>query len=554
SGAAYFDNVYLGTNPPAENAAERTAPDSRTAPSRDAAPTQADSGGALSAAVDVNAKRELRPIPATLYGANIEWIWNGDGLWDSNRNELNPEIVRLTRDVGTSLLRFPGGVFANFYHWKDGVGPQSSRRTTEHTPGGPKSVHVFGTDEALAFASRVGARLMITVNASTGTPEEAAEWVRYVNGKNQPGRRVDYWEIGNELYIGAVTPAEYAKRFLQFAHAMRAADPSIRLGAIADDNYGRTIPHKYPDWAGRVLSEAGNEIDFLSVHNGYAPILASDNGWDTRTVYSAMLAAPILMKKSLDDIAGKIQRYAPAGRASHIKIAVTEWGPLFQGTPKDRFVDHVKTLGSGLFAASAMKAFIESPQTDIANFFKLVDPLYAGWIAPRGGGYVPTGPYYALEMYTRHFGGVAVESDVKSPAYRSVSVGWVDAVQSVPYLDVVSSRSGDGRTLYVLAINKNFDQPVRAKIQLHGFEPSGNATQWVFNGTGIGANLGSTPVAVPGVKWARQAVDEKNPRFDRGGPGEIHLTSAPLGNVSASFEYAFPAHSVTSLEIGGRLR
>jgi alpha-N-arabinofuranosidase len=217
-------------------------------------------------------------------------------------------------------------------------------------------------------------------------------------------------------------------------------------------------------------------------------------------------------------------------------------------------VDHVKTLGSGLFVADAIKTFIESPQTDIANFFKLVDPLYAGWIGLRKGEYVPTGPYYAFEMYTRHFGDVAVKTDVDSPAYRSVSVGWVDAVQAVPYLDVISSRSSDGHTLYLLAINKSFDQPLRGRIRLRGFQPQGKATAWVLNGTGIDANTGTSPVAVPGVKWVRQATDESNPHFERGGAGEIEVTSALLQRTGESFEYTFPAHSVTSLEIGGRLR
>ncbi|MGH9665869.1 MAG: alpha-L-arabinofuranosidase C-terminal domain-containing protein, partial [Bryobacteraceae bacterium] len=550
SGAAHFDDVYLGTRPPADGAEAGVAPGGAVV----SAP-----GGPLTATVDVNAGREIRKIPSMLYGANIEWVWNANGLWDPEHKQINPQATRLTRELGVTLLRYPGGVFANYYHWKDGIGPEGSRKETEHTPGGPKSVHVFGTDEALSFAEQTGGHLMITVNALTGTPEEAADWVRYVNGKGQANRHVDYWEIGNELYIGqgkkkGLTPDEYASRFLEFARAMRAADPSIRLGAITDDNYGRTIPHAYRNWTERILSKAGQQIDFLSVHNAYAPVIPGDGGRDVRTVYAAMLAAPSLIRQSLDDVAAKIKRYAPAGRGSHIKIAVTEWGPLFQGTPKDRFVDHVKTLGSGLFVASTLKAFIESPDTDIANFFKLMDPLYAGWIGQRNGAYVPTGPYYALQMYTRHFGEVSVQSNAESPTYRSVSVGWVDAVQSVPYLDVIASRSADGRKLYVLTINKNFDQPVRAKIQLHGFQPGGNATQWVLNGTGIGANTGSKPVAVPGIRWAKQAEDSKNPRFDRGGPGEIKLTSSPLSNTGESFEYTFPAHSVTSLEIGGRLR
>jgi hypothetical protein len=89
-------------------------------------------------------------------------------------------------------------------------------------------------------------------------------------------------------------------------------------------------------------------------------------------------------------------------------------------------------------------------------------------------------------------------------------------------------------------------------VTLRGFAPDGRGTAWTVNGTGIDANTGTAPVQTSGVKWARQASDETNGRFERGGPAEVTLTSAALGSLSATFDYTFPAHSVTSLEIGGK--
>src|SRR6185295_19383109 len=177
--------------------------------------------------ITIDAGNEVRRIPRTIYGSNIEWIWNGDGLWNAEKKALDADLVRLTRDAGIPVLRFPGGVFADFYHWRDGIGPQGSRRQTAHSPGGPQSVHAFGTDEALAFAKATGSELLITVNAGTGTAEEAADWVRYIN-KSSGGPRVAYWEIGNELYIKdpkfvSITPAVYLRRVSEFARAMREA-------------------------------------------------------------------------------------------------------------------------------------------------------------------------------------------------------------------------------------------------------------------------------------------------------------------------------------------
>ena len=539
SGAAYIDDLFAGTEPP---------------PSAAAPPAEKPRGD-LAATISVDAASVGRRIPRTLYGMNIEWIWNGNGLWNPQTRSADADLVALTRDLGVTLLRFPGGIFSDFYHWKDGVGPQDQRKKTRHLPGdSSSSVNTFGTDEALAFADQVGARLLITVNAGTGTAQEAADWVRYVNGK---GRRVEYWEVGNEIYVkmghpgfekSTMKPEEYGRKFLEFAKAMREADPGIKVGGIGDENYGALSPRAYGDWTSKVLEIAGGQMDFLSVHNGYAPVLVQDKGQSLRRIYAAMLAAPELVSQSLATAAGKLATLG-GDRASHIRLAVTEWGPYFQMTPDGRFVDHVKTLGSALYVAGAMRAFLDSPQTDIATGFKLNDELYQGWIGKRGGKWVPKAPYYALQMYTKHFGDVLVKSQTKVDTFDTQPAGLVDALSAVPYLDVVASLSADRRTLFLLAINKSFDAAARADISLANWHPAGQGTAWTLNGTGIDANTGTQLFQAPGVKWARQASDESNPRFDAGGPNEVGVTRSDVTNAAARFTYSFPAHSVTVLEL-----
>ena len=198
---------------------------------------------------------------------------------------------------------------------------------------------------------------------------------------------------------------------------MRAADPCIKIGAILDENYGASIPHAYSTWSEEVLPLVGQEVDFVSIHNGYAPAVVDPGDLDLETIYAAMLAAPVLIESSLERVSGKIQRLVP-DRASEIKIAITEWGPFFHLVPESPYVDHIKTLGSGLYVASVLKMFIQSPQVEIANFFKLADALFMGWIGPRQGQWVPKAPYYAFQMYTQHFGEVLVQSETTSPAYK----------------------------------------------------------------------------------------------------------------------------------------
>lgn len=416
------------------------------------------------------------------------------------------------------------------------------------------SVHNFGTDEALAFADQTGSHLLITVNAGTGSAEEAADWVRYVN---KPARRVEYWEVGNELYVkmghaaftsATMTPEQYAQKFVQFAKAMRAVDPGIKIGAIGDENYGAQSPRAYGDWTSKVLAIAGNDMDFLAIHNGYSPVMFQDKGQSLRKVYAAMLAAPLEVRDTLDAASRKIASLGPE-RAAHIRLAVTEWGPYFQENPGGRFVDHVKTLGSALYVASAMKAFLESPKMEIATGFKLSDELYQGWIGKRNGHWAPKAPYYALQLYTHHFGAVVVASKTQAPNYDSQPAGLVDALSNVPYLDVISSRSEDRRTIYIMAVNKHFDSPIQGRISISGRRPASSGIAWTLNGTGIDANTGTQLFQAPQTHWGEQVADEINPRFQLGGPNEVTVRSQSLSGVGASFVYTFPAHSVTALEI-----
>ena len=380
SGTAWFDDISMVV----AGAPQAQSPPGGVAPGAPASSASIDHSP-MKAQVEVDAGKIVRQIPSTLFGTNIEWRWNANYLWKESEQRVDPEITRLTRDLGVTLIRYPGGIYSDYYHWKDGIGPLDKRREVTHEAGSnDKSRPFFGTEEALAFAKDVGAELLITVNAGTGTPEEAAEWVRYVNGKDL---RVRYWEVGNELYIRegptskpiTMDPATYSAKFLQFARALRAADPRIKIGAIGGENYGRYAVVAYPEWDKTLLTRAGDQMDFLSVHNSYAPVLATDSDLDVRTVYKTMLGAPILQKRNLQTLAEQIIQYAPA-HSPQMFIAVTEWGPFFQLDFQGRYVDHPKTLGSALFAADAMKTLIESPKTEIANFWFLNDLSVLGWI------------------------------------------------------------------------------------------------------------------------------------------------------------------------------
>src|SRR6186713_2501887 len=211
-------------------------------------------------AVTVDTHAGLGTVPATGLGVN-------DAIWDA---ELGTAATTgLLRAAGVQTVRYPGGSYADIYHWRD------------HTAPGGYVAPGTDFDTFMAAVQRVGAQPMIIANYGTGTPQEAADWVRSANVAK--GYGVRYWTIGNENYgnghYGATweaddhadkSPAEYAANVVAYSQAMKAVDPSIKIGAVL------TMPGNWPDglvgsgdagtWNQVVLSGAGAAIDFVDVH------------------------------------------------------------------------------------------------------------------------------------------------------------------------------------------------------------------------------------------------------------------------------------------------
>ncbi|WP_369799269.1 alpha-L-arabinofuranosidase, partial [Micromonospora sp. M42] len=210
--------------------------------------------------VTVNTRAGLATVPETALGVN-------HAIWDSQLGSA--ETSDLLKAAGVKMLRYPGGSYADIYHWE-----------THTAPGGYVAPNT-DFDTFMAGARRVGAQPMIIANYGTGTPAEAAAWVRYANVTKGYGAR--WWTVGNENYgnghYGSAweaddhpdkSAAQYARLVIEYADAMKAVDPSIKVGAVL------TMPGNWPDgitagsdpgpWNQTVLSLAGPKIDFVDVH------------------------------------------------------------------------------------------------------------------------------------------------------------------------------------------------------------------------------------------------------------------------------------------------
>jgi alpha-N-arabinofuranosidase len=421
-----------------------------------------------SISVVVDPENVLSNINRRIFGTNLEWFNNGGGLAPYG-NPLGKKVIELVKQQQTSVMRYPGGTLADFYNWRDGIGPVNERQPTKHPTDPGTSLNNFGTPEFFQFLKDTGSEGLITVNAGTGTAEEAADWVAYANNDYHPLRvrdgfkepmNIKLWEIGNEIYLPGnpgelkitVTPEEYVKRYRAFNAAMKAVDPSITTVAIGIARADLGPKYEREDWTHVLLKEAASEIDMLAVHNAYFPVLYTERQPAVASVYPSLLASPEAVSRSLDELVNLMEKYEPADH--DITIAITEWGALFSLPDIDNhWMDHVKTIGSGVYIARLMQVFMANPRVEMANYFKLVDRSFMGWISYDG---IPKVPFWVISLYSNYSGNERIFSEVRnSPTYDSPAIGGIMAEKDVPEVTVIATRDLEAGKMFINFVNRS---------------------------------------------------------------------------------------------------
>ena len=517
----------------------------------------------VKAIMTVDATRVLKTIDRRLAGVNMEWIFSGQGLIDPNTGVLNPDRVATAAQIKPGMIRFPGGLLADYYHWQDGIGPPAARPIRPlMMPGGPESDNLFGTDELMVVSRAAGAQPLIQVNINTGTKEEAADWVRYCNAAFDARRQANgstapyairYWEIGNEQYAdpglgshpeSALSVDEYISRYLAFAAQMKSVDPTIKIGGIGASSVP-VLNAFTPDktWNQKLLQGAGSMLDFLSVHNSYAPLVFDPAPLAFNDVYQAMFAYPVLVERDFAALNQQIAQYAPL-YADKIELAVTEWGPLFQLTSDGPYVDHAKTLGSAIYVANMLQVFARTPRVTMAHFFKLADWFFLG-LSSFEGHAKPS--QHVMEFFAKSFGPSVLPTTVASPLFNSKAVGVVDALVDVPYLDAVSSLDNTNQVMTILVVNKHFNTPIKTTIFLRGFTPQTTAQRWVLTAPSLDANNGNDLL---NGTWAPQMVAPTGPMFYSGSPEMVKPAVSDFSVSGGTYlVYNFLPRSVTAITL-----
>jgi hypothetical protein len=407
---------------------------------------------ATSANVSVDASRSLASMPSAAFGMNV-------AVYDGYMNDS--PVPGLLKDAGIGAVRYPGGSYADIYHWK-----------TNTADGGYVAPNT-DFDSYMSTVRSAGAQPVIIANYGSGTPQEAADWVRYANVTKGYGAK--YWEIGNEIYgngeygsswendtHSSKSATTYAQNLLQYATAMKAADPTIKIGAVLTTPGswpdGITGPGDSADWNHTVMSIAGSKIDFVVVH--WYP--GGDSAADLLTKPQAQIGTITATLRSL------INQYAGAN-APNVGIAVTETNSTIDKDthPAALFApdDYLTWLENGAFNVDWWNLHNGANGTSTVN--GATDYGDEGVLSNASGGEpaaeTPFAPYYGIQMMTK----LGSPGDTLVPASSSQSLLTVHAVKR---------SNGDVDLLFV---NKDPSNAYTANLSYSGFTPS-SATPTVY--------------------------------------------------------------------------
>ena len=425
----------------------------------------------------VNADLGRDTISRNIYGQFAEHLGRGiyDGFWTKSGTgqwHLRDDVIQAMRRIEVPNIRWPGGCFADRYHWKDGIGPRSERPTIVNTEwGGVTEDNSFGTHEYLELVKRIGAEPFIVGNVGSGTVQEMADWWQYVNfdgkspmsdlrrknGQDAPWH-VRFWGIGNESWGcgGSMTPEYYANVYRRFATFLPAYDHTRAFRVASGPNSGDY------HWTEVMMREAGGMIDALDLH--YYTVVGSWAHKGSATDFGerewfVALQKTLHMKELVERHSAIMDQYDPKKR---VALDVGEWGMWHDVEPGSNpaFLYQQNTLRDAVVAAVNLDIFNNhADRVRMANIAQAVNVLQS-MILTRGDQMILTPTYHVFELYTVHHDAVLLPISLDAGRYEFDG-------QSIPAVSASASRDSAGR-IHISLTNLDPDHPRLVHTALRG--------------------------------------------------------------------------------------
>jgi alpha-N-arabinofuranosidase len=407
-------------------------------------------------------------------------IWVGEDSTIPNTRGIRNDVVQALRAIHIPNLRWPGGCFADEYHWMDGIGPKEQRPTMVNTHwGGVTENNHFGTHEFMDLCDQLGCEPYICGNVGSGTVHEMQQWVEYLtfggispmadlrrrNGRNEPWR-VRFWGVGNENWGcgGNMRPEYYADEYRRYQTYVRNFDGNeiykIACGA-SDANY---------HWTDVLMQQAFGRRDRAMMHGLSLHYYTLGSAWNNKLPatgfgeddWFAILRAALFMDELVTKHSEIMDRYDPD---KQIGLLVDEWGTWYRPEPGSNpgFLVQQNSLRDALVAGVTLNIFNQHcDRVQMANIAQTINVLQA-MAFTDGEKMALTPSYHVFDLYKVHHDATLLPSELACASY---SLG--DA--SLPALNASVSRSAGG-PIHVTVCNLDPQREMPLTIDLPGMTP-----------------------------------------------------------------------------------
>ena len=440
--------------------------------------------------VFIDASKGGATIDRNLFGQFAENLGHGlyEGIWvgpDSpipNTRGIRNDVVAALKELKVPNVRWPGGCFADQYHWRKGIGPQDKRPATVNSAWGDViDTNAFGTDEFMDFIQQIGSTPYVSVNVGSGTPQEASEWLEYMtagaptalakeraaNGHPDP-YKVGFLGIGNESWdCGGAMSADYyvslmkvySRFVLNMNPAQRTQDKMLKIAVgpgTPDIEWTDAVMKawKKHTWAWDI---DGVSLHWYTVPNGWPPSTDSEKfGLDD---YAKSLKSTLFMDEFLRKQEAVMDKYDPEKK---VTLSVDEWGawhaPLHGSNPA--FLVQQNSIRDAILASLNLNIFARhGDRVHMANIAQMINVLQAMILTDKEK-FVLTPTYYVFKMYVPFQDATLIPVAFDAGEYTHGGV-------SVPRVDVLAAKDADGKLLLEIT-NLDAENPVTVDANLVG--------------------------------------------------------------------------------------
>jgi alpha-L-arabinofuranosidase len=440
----------------------------------------------LKANVVVDRDFVVAPLDRRLFGTFVEHmgrcVYGGifePGHATADANGFRQDVLALTRELGATIVRYPGGNFLSGYNWEDGVGPREQRPTRLDLAWGSTETNEFGTNEFITWCKAAGVEPMLAVNLGTRGPDEARHFIEYCNhpggtryselrrshGFDQP-HGVRFWCLGNEMdgpwQICQKTAVEYGRVAQETAKVMRWVDPEVQLTACGSSN--RAMP-TYGHWEHDVLERCFDQVDFISLHQYFR-----NDANDIHTYFGVIEELDFFIKEVAaiaDAVAAK--RRSP----KRIMLSLDEWNVWYKAhTPADlrkpgwprapRLIEEIYNFEDALVVGGVLITLMNNAdRVKAACLAQLVNVIGAIMTEPGGPAWRQT-IFHPFSLSSQHGHGDVLRTRVRTDSYSTAAHPRLDFLLTSVLYDEATGRST------VFALNRSPAEELDLQVELRG--------------------------------------------------------------------------------------